>query len=88
MKLNPNFIYQSMGEDSVLVPVGAAAEKFRGLVRLNETASFIVRQLEKDTTPAAIADALRDEYEVDRSTAEASIDKILDQLRSVGALIE
>lgn len=88
MKLNPEFIVQSMGEDSILVPVGAAGEKFHGLVRLNETAAFIVSQLGQDTTPAAIADAMLAEYEVDRPTAETNIAQILDQLRSVGALVE
>lgn len=88
MKLNPDFIIQSMGEDTLLVPVGAAGERFHGLVRLNETAAFIVNQLENDTTPAAIADAMLAEYEVDRPTAEANIAQILEQLRSVGALVE
>ena len=88
MKLNPEFILQPMDDESILVPVGKAAVQFSGLVRLNETAAFIVRQLQRDTTPAAIADALLEEYEVDRPTAEANIDKLLDQLRSVGALIE
>ena len=88
MTLNPDFIIQSMGDDTLLIPVDKAAESFHGLVRLNETAAFIVSQLGQDTTPAAIADAMLAEYEVDRPTAEANIAQILDQLRSVGALIE
>ena len=88
MKLNPNFIIQSLGDDMLLIPVGKAAESFYGLIRLNETAAFIVRQLGQDTTPAAIADAMLAEYEVDRPTAETHIAQILDQLRSVGALVE
>ena len=88
MKLNPNFIIQDLGDNTLLIPVGKAAEKFRGLVRLNETAAFIVRQLGQETTPAAIAEAMLAEYEVDRPTAETHIAQILDQLRSVGALVE
>ena len=88
MTLNPDFIIQDLGDDTLLIPVGKAAESFHGLIRLNETAAFIVSRLGQDTTPAAIADAMLAEYEVNRSTAEANIAQILDQLRSVGALIE
>jgi len=88
MTLNPDFIIQDLGDDKLLIPVGKAAESFHGLIRLNETAAFIVSQLGQETTPAAIADAMLAEYEVDRPTAEANIAQILDQLRSVGALVE
>ena len=88
MKLIDKLLMSPIGDEYVLVPVGSTAEQIHGLIRLNETAAFIVRQLERDTTPAAIADAMLAEYEVDRPTAEAAIAQILDQLRSVGALVE
>ena len=88
MKLNPEFILQPMGEESVLVPVGKAGEKFRGMIRLNETAAYIVEQLKTETTEPRIVDALLIEYEVERETAEKNVAAVLEKLRSVGALIE
>ena len=88
MKLIDKLLMSPIGDEYVLVPVGSTAEQIHGLIRLNETAAFIVRQLGQETTPAAIADAMLAEYEVDRPTAETHIAQILDQLRSVGALVE
>ena len=51
MKLNPNFLFQDMGEGSfVLVPVEQAAEGFHGIVRLNKTDAFIVECFAEETT--------------------------------------
>jgi len=88
MKLSKEMLLTPMGEDSVLVPVGTAAEKFHGIVRLNETASFLVKLLAQDTTAEAMTKALLSEYDVDEATASASVTGLLDNLREIGALTE
>ena len=70
----------------MLVPVGAAAEKFHGVVRLNETAAFIVECLRTETTQVQIVDALLVEYEVERSEAEKHVTKVIEKLKEIGAL--
>ena len=47
MKLIDDVVLSNVGTESVLVPVGAAGEKLRGIVRLNETAAFIVGKLSR-----------------------------------------
>ena len=50
MKLNPDFIMQEMEAGvSVLVPTGDSSQKFHGIIRLNESAAFIVKALAEET---------------------------------------
>lgn len=88
MKLKDRFVMTELGEESVLVPVGEPAEGFRGIVRLNETAAFIIKQLKENTTTDQIVDALLAEYEVERSEAEKHVNAVLSQLREIDAIEE
>lgn len=88
MKLNPNFLKTELGEETMLVPVGAADEQFHGVVRLNETAAFIVNRLSSETTEEALVDALLGEYDVERAVAEKHVRAALDTLRKIHALEE
>ena len=62
-------------------------ESADGDVKLNETAGFIVRQLEKDVTLEELVQALHKEYpDVLESTLESDIKEIIDQLDSIHAI--
>lgn len=88
MKLNPDFIMQELGRNTILVPVGAASLRFRGVVRMNGTAAFLARLLQTETSPAALAEAMEAEYEGTTAQFEQAVSTTLDTLREVGALIE
>ena len=86
MKLKDNFITQDIEDTQFLVPVGA--EAFKGIVRSNSTAAFIVNCLKKDTTEEIILDAMCDKYDAPRERIAADVRKILQTLRTIGALEE
>ena len=88
MKLSDEFLLTPMGEGHVLVPVGRAADRFHGVVKLNETAAFIVRQLQSETDPERIVDAMAAEYEGTREQFAAGVEQTLTMLRKCGALCE
>lgn len=88
MRLNKEFLITKIGGESILVPVGAAAESFHGIVKLNETAAFIVEQLKQETTQGQIANAICAQYEVERAAAEGHVNTLLKQLRDIGAVEE
>lgn len=88
MKLRKGFVtYQTEGKQ-LMVAAGPAAKLFHGMVRSNETAAFIVNCLKKETTAEEIADKLCENYDVDKQTALADVEKIIAQLRSIGAVDE
>ena len=86
MKLKDGFVTHDMGGEQIMVSTGSTA--FSGLVRSNGTAAFIVDCLKEETTKEAIVQAMLNKYEVTEDVAAADVDKILDKLRSVGALDE
>ena len=86
MKLNNKFVTREMGDTQVMVAVGSAA--FSGIVRSNKTAAFIVDQLKTDTTKEKILAAMQEKYDADPAVMEKDIDKVLEKLRSIGALDE
>ena len=88
MKLRNDYLLTPMGEDYVLVPVGKAANEFHGIAKLNETAVFIVRQLQRETSADAIVDAMAAEYDGTREQIAAGVEKTLAELRKMGALCE
>ena len=88
MKLLSSIQLTELGGEFVAVPVGEAAERFRGIIRLNETAAFIVKRLQEETTREALIEALSEEYDGPREQFASGVDGVLEQLRSCGALEE
>lgn len=88
MKLKKDFLVHELGGEQVLVATGEAAEHFRGVARSNETAAFIVNCLKSETDPDHIVARMLEVYDVPEDLARADLMKILDRLRSIGALDE
>ena len=88
MKLREDFLLTPMGEDFVLVPVGEAGQRFHGVLKLNETAAFIVRRLQSETDFDKIVNTMAAEYEGTREQFAEGVEATLAQLRAIGALAE
>ena len=86
MKLKTGFVPHDMGGEHVIVPTGE--NSFAGMVRCNGTAAFIVNCLLEDTTREGIVEAMLAKYDVHAETAGAAVDKVLSNLRSIGAIEE
>ena len=86
MKLKDSFITQEIEDTQFMVAVGETS--FTGIIKSNKTAAFIVDRLKEETTKEQIVDAMCRKYDAPRERIEADVEKILDKLRSVGALEE
>ncbi|MGN1457455.1 MAG: PqqD family protein [Acutalibacteraceae bacterium] len=85
MKLKETFITQEMDGEQIMV---ATDGSFVGMVRNNATAAFIVDCLKTDTDKEAILDAMCRKYDAPREVMAADVDKVLNNLRKIGALEE
>ena len=87
MRLNPRFLtHETKGEHYI---ISTSDTKFKGIVKNNETAAFIVECLKTDTTERVIADKLLAEYVgADRPTVERDVANIIGKLRSIEAIVE
>lgn len=86
MKLKDGFITHETGDEQIMVSAGET--KFSGLVKSNATAAFIVNCLKEDTTEKKIVEKMLEKYDAPEDVISADVKKILDKLRSIGALDE
>jgi len=88
MKLKKGFCTQTISDGQVMVPTAEAETDFRGIVRSNETAAFVVDMLKNETTKDEILNALKQEYEGDERKMEQDLLSVLDKLKSINAIEE
>ena len=85
MKLKSNFITHMSGNEQLMISAGG---DFNGMVRSNSTAAEIIDMLKNETNREAIIAAMLEKYEVEESVLSADVDKVIDKLRSIGAIDE
>ena len=88
MKIKENFMLRKVADCFVVVPIGSAVAEFNGMINLNEAGAFLWQQLEKDTTEEAVVNAMLEQYDVDKATAEADVKRFVSQLREASLLDE
>ncbi len=85
MKIKEGFVLRTICGQNVISGEGSANVNFSKLVSLNETATFLFREVEgKDFTPEDMAEALLREYEVSRETALEDCRKLCEQWVEIG----
>lgn len=88
MKRNADFLLREVADTLVVVPIGAAAEHFHGMVTLNGTGAYIWDLLEQEQTVQSMTEALMEEYAVDRQQAQRDVEAFINKLLPIGAILE
>ena len=87
IKLDPSFITHEV--DGVHYLISTDDTKFKGMVKNNRTAAFIIESLKKAVTEKEVADRLMDRYpDADRKVIEKDVSDMITKLRSIGAIAE
>ena len=90
MKQKDGFVLRDVCGDKVIVGEGLGTVNFGKLISLNETAVWLWEKAAElgDFTPQQLADALREEYDVDETRALADVEKLIASWKESGLLIE
>lgn len=86
MDVKKDLVLREIAGDYALIPVGNTILKNNGLFSLTETAALLWERLPQAENEEALVDALLEEYDVDRSTAQADVAAFLEQLRELEIL--
>ena len=86
MKIKDIFEEELIGTDKVMVSLDNNV--LNGIVRANETASYIISCLKQDTTEDNIVFSICEKYNVGIELARKGVVKILSQLRELNLLEE
>lgn len=85
MKLSDKFLTHNTNGENYMISIGDT--KFKGMIKNNDTASFIIECLKEKTTEENIVDRILNEYEgVDRNTVEKDVKNIMEKLYEIGAI--
>ena len=86
MKVNGELILREIAGENILIPVGATALRIQGMISLTESGVLLWNRLQTECTEEDLVDAVLEEYDVDRETAEADVQAFLNQLRTLELL--
>ena len=85
-RVKEGFIIRKIGGCVMAVPTGTQTSQMHGMIALNETGELLWGMLEKGAQPEELAEALVENYEVERSIALSDATKFIDMLKEQGAL--
>lgn len=85
MKLKKDFITHNLDGEQIMV---SAAGSFKGFLKSNKTASYIVDLLKSEISREEIISKMLEKYDAPESQISTDVDKILAVLKKVGALDE
>ena len=86
MKIKDGFILRSVAGTNLVVAVGERSRDFNRMMKLNDTAAFLWRQLERESTEAQLVEALTAEFEVTPEVAAWDVSGFTASLREAGVL--
>lgn len=81
MRIKDGYIIREVAGSNIVVPVGDEQVSFGGIMTLNPVGAFVWKRLENGATKQELVEAVLSEYEVDRQTASADIDRYIEKLR-------
>ena len=88
MKINNNFVLQEVADEFIVVPVGEAADKLSGVIRLNKTGAFIWKKLEEaNLEEDELVQVLSTEYPADINKIREDVESFIQQLSDWGCLL-
>ena len=86
MQVSRDYLLRTIAGETILIPSGAAAQKFNGLVTVNAIGAFIWDVLQTPTDLEGLVARSTEEYEVDADTARRDAEEFRSELRRIGAL--
>lgn len=87
MKLKEGWVLTEMDGEYVAVPTKESAEKFSGVVRLNETAKDIWQGLAEGLDEAGLEKKLLSLYEATPEQAKKAVQNVIAALKAEGLLV-
>lgn len=85
MKLKKEFVTHNLDGEQIMV---SASGSFKGFLKSNKTAAFIVDLLKEETTVENIVNKLLEKYDAPSDIIQKDVDRIIETLRQVGAIDE
>ncbi len=81
MKIKDGFLLREVAGQAVVLPTGSDLD-LNMMITLNDTGKFLWEHLQEETDTDGLVEALLSEYDVDRETAQKSVEAFVAKLKS------
>ena len=81
---NKNYVLNDICGEKVLVPIVNSVAQMDFIYTLNSTGAFILEHITEATDTETIVDMLLENFETDRTTAEADVSEFLNEMVAKG----
>ena len=86
MQINKDLRLRRVQNKNFIVAVNETSEKFYGMVKLNDTAAFVFKRLQKKDSLEQIVKKVVKEYGINKETAQSDINSVIEQFKKAGFL--
>lgn len=84
MRLKKEFITYPLDDNVIMV--GSGNTSFKGMVKANPTAAFMIECLKDEISEEELVEKLLERYDADRKTIEKDVHSLIEKLRGIEAL--
>lgn len=89
MKLKDNLSIRKIGDDYIMVSESGSTLDYTRVISMNDSAAYLINETKGDVfTKEDLVNNLIEKYDIDKKTAEADVQKLLDKLQKEGLLDE
>ena len=86
MRIKDGFLLREVAGSYIVVATGALTKEFNGIIKLNETGSFLWKKLAENTDVQTLVSALTTEYDVTAEEAKKDVEGFVTMLSEAGIL--
>lgn len=80
MKIKEGYILRKIAGEDVVIPIGGNIANFNGVIRLNESATFLWKKVQEEVDKEYLINSLIEEYEIDSELATNDVDSFINTL--------
>ena len=80
MRINKEFVLREIAGDYIIIPIGATALEFNGLITVNEVGVTIWNMLQEEVTMDDLVREILSEYDVEEAVVRADVEAFLGKL--------
>ncbi len=77
MKVKKEYILKTVAGQHIVVPIGAEAKRFHGMITLNDTGKFLFESLSHETSIEQLILMLVEAYDVTPEIAKKDVEKFV-----------
>ena len=88
MKINENYVLQEIADEYIVVPVGEATKRIRGIIKLNKSGAFLWKKMEKkNLSQDDLVQILLTEFPADIRIVRNDVSAFIEQLSDMGCIV-